>query len=84
MGQLLITSSISSVFAMLNRNCHFLFNIFVQLNSKHIHGVNAIVVEPGLGHVKIDDCLAEIFQNEFDICSVLLYEKSLVLINFYF
>ena len=46
---------------MLDSNSHFLFNILLQLNTKHIHGVNAVIVKPGLGYIKIDDGLAEVF-----------------------
>ena len=84
MWQLFITSCITLVLTMLNRNSHLLLYILVQLNTKHVHCVNAIVVEPGLGHVEIDDGLAEIFEDEFDICHVLIYEKTLLLVNFDF
>jgi hypothetical protein len=61
MRQLFVPSCIALVFAMLDSDSHFLFNILLQLYTKQIHGVNAVIVKPGLGHIKIDDGLAEIF-----------------------
>lgn len=84
MRQLLVSSCVSIVLAVLNSYSHFVLNLLIKLYAKQIQRVDTVVVEPGLGDVEVNDGLAKVFQNELHVCCVILYKEGLVMVDFDF
>lgn len=69
-----VSSGISLVFAVADCFGDFLFDFGLNLNSEEVQCLDAVVIEPRLGDIKIDDSFSEILEDKLHVVCVLLGE----------